>query len=72
VRHDFGSILRFIEQNFGIQQGALTFADARATTNLTGFFNLSRAARVFQHINAPRDANFFLHDNRPMEPPDND
>jgi hypothetical protein len=28
VRHDFGSILRFIEFNFGITQGALNFADA--------------------------------------------
>src|SRR5262249_20095655 len=29
-RHDFGSIIRFIEQNFGITEGALTFADQRA------------------------------------------
>ena len=27
VRHDFGSILRLVEQNFGIAEGALTFAD---------------------------------------------
>ena len=30
-RHDFGSILRFVEHNFGIPEGALNFADARAT-----------------------------------------
>lgn len=40
-RHDFGSVVRFIEQNFGIMEGALTFADSRATTDLTGFFNLT-------------------------------
>lgn len=39
-RHDFGSIVRFIEQNFGITEGALTFADQRAATDLTGFFTL--------------------------------
>ena len=36
-RHDFGSILRFIEFNFGITQGALNFADARATSDLIEF-----------------------------------
>jgi phospholipase C len=71
-RLDFGSILRFVEHNFGIKEGALNFADARATNDLTGFFDLHRAARVFQHINAPKSIEFFLHDNSLMEPPDND
>jgi phospholipase C len=70
ARHDFGSILRFVEHNFGIQQGALNFADARATTNLTGFFNWSHPPRIFQHIAAPLGADYFLHDTSPMEPPD--
>ena len=39
-RHDFGSILRFIEHNFGVPEGELTFADHRATTDLTDFFDL--------------------------------
>ena len=37
-RHDFGSILRFVEHNFGIREGALQVADERATNNLIGFF----------------------------------
>jgi phospholipase C len=71
-RHDFGSILRFIEHNFGIKEGALNFADARATSDLTGFFNLKQMPRTFKMISAPKDAKFFLNDNSPMEPPDND
>jgi phospholipase C len=33
-REDFGSVIRFVERNFGIMEGALTFADraARATS----------------------------------------
>jgi phospholipase C len=71
-RHDFGSILRFIEHNFGIQEGALNFADARAKSDLTGFFNLHRAPRPFQNINAEKDATFFLNDMRPATDPDDD
>jgi phospholipase C len=71
-RLDFGSILRFIEHNFGIREGALNFADARATKDLTEFFNLQQAPRTFKTISAPKDAKFFLNDNSPMEAPDND
>ena len=35
---DFGSVIRFVERNFGIMEGALTFADARGTGDLTEFF----------------------------------
>ena len=72
ARYDFGSILRFIEQNFGIPEGALNFADARATTDLASFFDFQRLPRVFQHIPAPKDANYFLNDTSPMKPPDDD
>jgi len=57
---DFGSIARFIERNFGIMEGELTFADARSTTDLTEFFNLGNPARPFQAINAPLSAKYFL------------
>jgi phospholipase C len=70
VRHDFGSILRFIESNFGIPQGDLTFADARAKTDLTGFFSLASPPRSFQPISAPKDASFFLRDKRKATDPD--
>ncbi|HKU28382.1 MAG TPA: alkaline phosphatase family protein [Candidatus Sulfotelmatobacter sp.] len=69
---DFGSILRFVEFNFGIPQGALKFADNRAINNLTGFFNLAAFPRPYQIIAAPIAASTFLNDNSPMDPPDDD
>ncbi len=70
VRHDFGSILRFIEHDFGIKQGVLNFADARATNDLFGFFDLSLPPRRYQTIRAPLAASFFLNDRRPSTDPD--
>jgi phospholipase C len=72
VRHDFGSILRFIEQNFSIHEGALSFADARSASDLTAFFDLTATPRPFQTIAAPRNAAFFLTDKRPQMDPDDD
>jgi phospholipase C len=69
-RHDFGSILRFIEHNFGITEGALNFADARSHDDLTSFFQLNQRPRTFQTIIAPKNASFFLHDRRPATDPD--
>lgn len=71
-RHDFGSILRFIEHNFGIPEGALNFADARATTDLASFFDLRHGPRSFQHIASPKGAAFFLNDKTPPTDPDDD
>jgi phospholipase C len=70
VRHDFGSLLRFIESNFGIAQGSLNFADARAQTDLTGFFDLTKPPRTFQIIGAPKNGYFFLTDKRRATDPD--
>jgi phospholipase C len=70
-RHDFGSIIRFIEQNFGIAEGALTFADHRATNDLTGFFTLT-TARPFKPIPSTLNAAFFLNDTTPPTDPDED
>jgi phospholipase C len=74
-RHDFGSILRFIEHNFaslGLSEGELGFADSRATTDLTSFFHLKHGPRTFTTVAAPLSADFFINDPRPPEPPDND
>jgi len=71
-RLDFGTIARFIENNFGIPEGALTFADARGPGHLADFFNLSATPRTFQTIPAPKDAAFFIHDKTPPTPPDDD
>lgn len=48
------------------------FADHRATNDLTGFYDLSRAARPFQSISAPKSASFFLNDKRKATDPDDD
>lgn len=64
--YDFGSFLRFAELNFGIPVGSLNFADARSPTDMTAFFSIKRAPRIFQTIPAPKDANFFLRDTRPV------
>jgi phospholipase C len=72
VRHDFGSIVRFIEDNFGIQPGALHFADARASTDLTAFYDFTAAPRTFKTLAAPKDATFFLTDPAPPLDPDDD
>jgi phospholipase C len=72
-RHDFGSILRFVEHNFGIPEGSLTFADARATNDLTGFFRLNQPPRPFQPIPSALTASFFLNDkSKPIDPDDDD
>ena len=71
-RHDFGSILRFVESNFGIRPGALKFADARAADNLSTFFNLKAKPRPFVIINAPLKASFFINDKRAATNPDDD
>jgi hypothetical protein len=74
-RHDFGSILRFIEHNFaslGLSEGELGFADSRAKTDLTSFFHLKHGPRTFTTVAAPKSADFFINDPRPPEPPDND
>jgi phospholipase C len=60
LSEDFGSVVRFVERNFGIMEGALTFADARGTGDLTEFFNLGNPPRLPQTINAPLSAKYFL------------
>ena len=70
--YDFGSVLRFVEHNFEIREGELTFADQRATNDLTSFFNLNRTPRPFVPIRAPKDVQYFLNDNTPPTGPDDD
>jgi phospholipase C len=69
-RMDFGTVLRFMEQNYGIAEGSLNFADERATGNLSEFFNLSQVPRVFQTIPSRLDANYFINDKTPPTDPD--
>jgi phospholipase C len=72
IRLDFGSILKFVESVFNIREGSLRFADERAHDDLHEFFNFTKPPRKFKTVAAPLDANFFINDKRPPEPPDND
>jgi phospholipase C len=72
LREDFGSVVRFVERNFGILEGALTFADARGIGDLTEFFSLTVPPRRFQAINAPLSAKDFLSAKPSGMAPDND
>ena len=70
--YDFGSMLRFIEQNFGLQEGVLGFADARSQTDLAPFFSSVKAPRPFKKISSPKDANYFINDKTPARHPDDE
>ena len=71
--YDFGSILRTIEGIYGIREGALGVADARAGTDLRSFFTGS--LRSYTPVPALEPASFFLGaqaQSGPPTPPDND
>jgi phospholipase C len=73
ANYDFGSILRTIESIYGITEGALGVADARATTDLSSFF--TGAFRPYTPVPALVDASYFLGQEAqkgPPTPPDND
>ena len=71
-RHDFGSIIRFAEHNFGVREGILDFADARSQDDLATFFNLTLTPRPFVTIPARLSAAYFLNDHTPLMDPDDD
>lgn len=72
-REDFGSIIRFIEQNFLNSEGTLTFADSRSSSDLTEFFPLgSNRSRPFHAIKAPLSERDFLTVKPSGVPPDDD
>jgi phospholipase C len=51
-QHEFGSILAFTEETFGIAKGSLHGTDQRAD-DLTDAFDFTQKARAFKHIDAP-------------------
>jgi phospholipase C len=72
TRHDFGSVLRFIERNFGVKMGVLNFADARSTDSLNGFYSKRLLPRPFAPLAAAKTATFFINDKTPPLDPDDD
>jgi hypothetical protein len=67
VRHDFGSILRLVEEVFGLP----SLGDARAD-DLSDCFDFNQTPLKFQTIAAPLSAEFFLNDTIPPTDPDTD
>lgn len=67
--HDFGSILRFIEETFGLP--SLGYADSRAD-DLSDCFDFDQPPTMFHTVAAPLSAKHFLDDNRPPTDPDDD
>ena len=64
--------LRFIERNFGIMEGALTFADARGgSSDLKDYFDLD-SPREFKSIDTPLSIQHFIDTPPSGEPPDDD
>jgi phospholipase C len=67
--HDFGSILKFLEENFRLP--SLGYADAYAD-DLSDCFNFRQKPLNFQTIPAPVSAEQFLTDRRPPTDPDDE
>jgi phospholipase C len=53
-RHDFGDILRFVEHNFGLQAGALAFADGRSSYQLADFYDFDAGSTYVQVSRWPK------------------
>jgi phospholipase C len=73
--NDFGSILKFIEGVFSLDQidPSVGYADSYTTTgNLSGFFNFNQTPLPFTEIPAALKAEHFLNDQSPPTPPDTD
>jgi phospholipase C len=69
VTHDFGSILKFIEELYNLP--SLGYADAPAD-DLADCFDFRQTPLPFQTITAQFDASHFLNDTRPPTDPDDD
>jgi phospholipase C len=69
VTHDFGSILKYIEQTYGLS--SLGYADARAD-DLSDCFNYNQTPITFKTITAPHNANYFLTYTGPATDPDDE
>jgi phospholipase C len=70
VNHDFGSILNFVENTFGLS--SLGYADSATSDDLSDCFDLQQSPVPFQTMAAPLNADYFLHDPNPPTDPDDD
>lgn len=72
--NDFGSILKFVEETFGLPQidPAVGYADSYAPGDLSDCFDLNQTPLTFTPISAPQNAQFFIHNKSKPTPPDTD
>jgi phospholipase C len=70
VHYEHGSILKFVEDIFGL--GRLAASDARANSPAKDCFEFSHAPRTFVPINAPLDENSFTRQPLDERSPDSD
>ncbi|HEY1975686.1 MAG TPA: alkaline phosphatase family protein [Candidatus Baltobacteraceae bacterium] len=67
TQYEFGSILRFVEDNWGL--GHLNTTDV-GVSSIDDVFNFSQKPRAFKTIPAPQSLEFFLHEPISTEPVD--
>ncbi len=70
VQYEHGSILRFVEDNYGLAQ--LAASDARATSPAADAFDFSQKPTKFNAFNAQLKADYFLKQPPDNRPPDDD
>lgn len=70
VQYETGSVLRFVEDLYGLAQ--LAAADARANSPAPDCFNFNQAPRKFVPISAPKPPSFFLNQPLDTRPPDDE
>jgi phospholipase C len=68
VQYEFGSILRFVEDNWHLPQ--LAASDARATSPSADCFDFTQAPRAFSPIQTSMRRSDFLHRRPSLEAPD--
>jgi phospholipase C len=69
THYEHGSILKFVEETFGLK--ALAASDKRATSPADAF-DFSQSPRKFVAIKAPYDADYFVRQPLDTRPPDDD
>ncbi len=68
VHYEHGSILKFVEDRFGL--APLSASDTRATSPASDSFNFSQSPRAFVPISSKYGKSFFLHQPIDLRPPD--
>ena len=71
--HDFGSILKYIEEDFQLPTIASGYADSSTVTDdMSDCFDYSQTPLKFSTIQAQKKATYFINDKRPRMAPDDD